>query len=179
MLPFGHLGIGSQLAAPWARGLSKKALLIGTLIPDLIDKPLFYGFKFFGPKLPNFLVPPGTRTLGHTALFLVLWMTLALIKKSKRLKALTLGAASHLFLDATLDLAIPPYTLCPVIYWPWAGWHFPVAPFQTVTEHFHRSLHPLLLGCEIIGVLLLMLPVISNRSSKDPKRANQKMNPIL
>jgi hypothetical protein len=42
MLPLAHLGIGSNLVRPWWKKLDLRALLFGTLLPDLIDKPLYH-----------------------------------------------------------------------------------------------------------------------------------------
>src|SRR4051812_43545813 len=100
MFVFGHLGIGSKLATPWAQGLPRRWLLVGTLLPDLIDKPLYYGLSFATGKSGTDLgLISGTRTFGHTALFLVLLALGSIIRRSRILAALALGTATHLLID--------------------------------------------------------------------------------
>ncbi|MBI5201898.1 MAG: metal-dependent hydrolase, partial [Elusimicrobia bacterium] len=41
MIFFGHLGLGDALAAPVRRGLPRRWVLLGTVLPDLLDKPLY------------------------------------------------------------------------------------------------------------------------------------------
>ena len=50
MFVFGHLGIGYKLASPWSRRLSKRLILLGTVLPDLIDKPVYYGLSWWTGK---------------------------------------------------------------------------------------------------------------------------------
>ena len=47
MFIFGHLGIGSKMVYPWRKQITRGALLVGTVLPDLIDKPLYYGEALF------------------------------------------------------------------------------------------------------------------------------------
>ena len=46
MFVLGHLGIGSWLAARRVRADSIAWLLFGAVLPDLIDKPLYYALSF-------------------------------------------------------------------------------------------------------------------------------------
>src|SRR4051812_44623567 len=104
MLPFAHLGIGSTMAAPWSRDLPKRALLLGTLLPDLIDKTLYYSLYLatgqWGEKLG---LIAGTRTFGHSGLFLIAVTALALFRGSRTAVALGLGILTHLLLDVAAD----------------------------------------------------------------------------
>src|SRR5437588_625652 len=71
----GHLGLGKKIAARSYRGFSpdeKRAFFLGALLPDLIDKPLFY--------VPHWLAAgrggaagllSGTHLFAHTGLFLL------------------------------------------------------------------------------------------------------------
>ena len=130
MFIFGHLGIGSKLVHPFSRGLSDKAVLLGTILPDLIDKPLYYGFSFFTRKQGAELgMISGTRTLGHTALFLVLLTSSAYIKKSRFLTALSLGVATHLLRVARADNFLNNFYNFPihsVLFWPFIIANFPL-----------------------------------------------------
>ena len=74
MFALGHLGIGKKLAArPFRRfsAVERRAFFIGALLPDLIDKPLYY--------IPAWLtgrhgaaagILSGTHLFAHTGLFL-------------------------------------------------------------------------------------------------------------
>jgi len=72
-----------------------RILLIGSLLPDIIDKPL--GHLLFRQELSN------GRTFAHTIVFLVAIFSLGmyLYRKSRRtwLLALSFGTAMHLLLD--------------------------------------------------------------------------------
>ena len=71
MFFFGHLGAGSRLASPFSKGLPRGLLLLGTLLPDLIDKPLFYGLLFLRgleeTSQASFLVPAQAWVAGAAA----------------------------------------------------------------------------------------------------------------
>jgi hypothetical protein len=50
MFIFGHMGFGAAMARPWAnpfRKLSFGMILLGTVLPDLIDKTLYYSLSFW------------------------------------------------------------------------------------------------------------------------------------
>src|ERR1700733_5728748 len=101
MIFFGHLGIGLKTAQPFRRDLPLKPLLLGTLLPDLIDKTLYYGLSFAtGRRGAELRLISGTRTFGHTILFTLALGAIAARRRSKTLAALALGSATHLFLDA-------------------------------------------------------------------------------
>ncbi len=165
MLLFGHLGIGSKIISPFTRGLSRRIVLVGTLLPDLIDKPLYYGLSLTGkyanelsayaPKLIS-----GTRTLGHTALFLLLLTVISIFKRSRLFAALALGVASHLLLDGWADqVGLPTsqkITYTSALLWPFTGWHFPDAAYHDISEYLSNANHPLLFGGEFIGLCLLL-----------------------
>jgi hypothetical protein len=73
------LGRWSQLSVPW--------LVVGAALPDAVDKPL----AMLG-------VVELYHTVGHTALLAPVAVALALVSSTGR--ALAVGWASHLFLDA-------------------------------------------------------------------------------
>ncbi len=160
MFIFGHLGIGSKLVHPFSRGLSDKAVLLGTILPDLIDKPLYYGFSFFTRKQGAELgMISGTRTLGHTALFLVLLTSSAYIKKSRFLAALSLGVASHLLLDSSADYFLNKFYNYPIqsgLFWPLNHAKFPIIHYNGIQEHLSTWLNPVILIGEIMGLGFLL-----------------------
>jgi hypothetical protein len=104
MWAFGHLGIGSKIAAPMSRKLPYGWLLLGTLLPDLIDKPLYYGMSLFtGDSGVDLGLISCTRTVGHTGIFALSIALLAFARRSKTMAAIALGVASHLLLDGLQD----------------------------------------------------------------------------
>ena len=105
-------------ASSWLITLGKsidiRLLLIGALIPDIIDKPL--GHLFFRESLSN------GRIFSHTLLFLII-ITLAGLYLYRRwtklwLLVLTFGTLIHLILDQMWQ---NPQTLL----WPFLGSTFP------------------------------------------------------
>jgi hypothetical protein len=84
MMIFGHLGIGLRLARPFS--VPPGWLLLGTLLPDLLDKTTYYGLSVaLGARGADLGLISGTRTFGHTAAFLLL---LALVGAGSRSKAI-------------------------------------------------------------------------------------------
>lgn len=150
MLLFGHLGLGSRIVSPWTRGLPRKYVLIGTMLPDLIDKPLYYGLSDFLKK-NGIEIISGTRTFGHTAVLLLVLAVTAAYKKSRPLAALTLGIASHLLLDSLGD------SKRQALLWPWFDGRFPIYPYQGATDHLHSLIHrPYIFWGECLGLLLFI-----------------------
>jgi hypothetical protein len=168
----GHLGIGLKLAQPLANGLSKKGsglpirwILLGTLLPDLLDKPLYYGMSIAtglqGAELPLITC---TRTVGHTGLLLVAITAYAFFKKSRVWAALALGMATHLCLDNVSDRIL--HSAYPVLKsaessaflaltFPLHGLRFGIMPFKNVGEHMLSYVSPILIGLEVLGALFL------------------------
>jgi membrane-bound metal-dependent hydrolase YbcI (DUF457 family) len=103
MWPLGHLGVAYILLTLSARYTRESPptrrttvfLAFGSLLPDLIDKPLAWGFD---------LVPNG-RSLAHSLLLLVpLCLLVGLLAHRYNRReygvAVAIGALSHPFLDA-------------------------------------------------------------------------------
>lgn len=172
MFIFGHLGIGNQIARPWSRGLATRWVLFGTLLPDIIDKILYYGFSFatglHGAELGQLTMISGTRTFGHTALLLVVLTLIAQVRQSRLLAALSLGMATHLLLDSIYDRLVfgqvasfsadiaDLSSAFQALVFPYFGFRFAVIPFQNVGEHFWAIFgNKALMGTEIVGIALL------------------------
>lgn len=121
MLLFGHLGItlgiflGPLLLAPRLKSIiNLKYLIIGSLLPDLIDKPI--GRVIFATSFEN------GRIIGHTLLFcFILCLIGAYLYKNKaenRYLSLSLGSFIHLIQD---EMWMQP----PTLLWPLFGLNFP------------------------------------------------------
>lgn len=162
MFVLGHLGIGSFIAKPWSKGLSRSALLLGTLAPDILDKSIFYGqVVLLGRPIsdPGFF--SGTRTIGHTALFLLLLAGSAWVKRSRWLEALSLGMATHLLLDNLVDRVFypagigTPYSGLIALVFPLMGWKFPLYPYASGVDHLKAAGQTFTLAFEAVGAALL------------------------
>jgi hypothetical protein len=145
---FGHLGLGRALVRPWHSRLPWVPLAVGMLVPDLIDKPLYYlsVSPFFSC----------TRTVGHTAVFAATVLGLAALRRSPRGWALGVGVATHLLLDNVFDAAVGGElgSAWIALVWPLDGWDFYRVTF-TLTEHAGKLVSLPTIGCEIVGLGLL------------------------
>ena len=170
MYVLAHLGIGyglvRTLVEPWRKGLPQTPILIGTILPDLIDKPIYYGLVYFTGRRGNELgVVAGTRGFAHTAIFLVALGIAALCSTGRRAKifeALAWGTMSHLFLDLGADIALtqpPIFSNLPGklhgLFWPLLGWQFPEIPYQNAYEQIGHWVTPFSLVSELLGALIL------------------------
>ncbi len=132
MLLFAHVG----LALATARLNSQLDLLflaLGSMLPDIVDKPL--GLLLFGS--PNM-----GRTFAHTLLFLIILAAISLRLQNIRSASLTWGVLVHLILDSMWS---SPVTLL----WPLLG-GFPLAPNLDAISY----LQMLLMGLKDPGILL-------------------------
>ncbi len=167
MLLFGHLGLGNALSEPFLRPGRPESrslfpwICLGTLLPDLIDKPLFHLLKI--ANRANLIESVGlitsTRTIGHTALFLIASAGFASFTKSRARFAVTLGVATHLFLDNLLDQwvgASPSSALIALIFPLYEG-RFSEAPFDDLEGHLALSVTRLeTLSAEALGLVLFL-----------------------
>lgn len=143
MLLFGHIGItlgiffGLLYLIPQLQTIIDPTyLVIGSLLPDLIDKPL--GIIIYSSTIAN------GRTIAHTLLFsFTLFLTgLYLYDKRGDTKILTLASCSifHLMED---QMWASPRTL----FWPFLGWRFCKNPDHTGLKYllmlFKRSFRDL------------------------------------
>ncbi len=95
MLLFAHLGL--TLATARFIGKADLAFLaLGSMLPDIIDKPL--GLIAFGS--PNM-----GRTFAHTLLFLLLLAALSIYSRDIRLKSMSWGVLVHLATGLYVELA--------------------------------------------------------------------------
>jgi hypothetical protein len=151
MFALGHLGIGKAIAArPYRRfaRAEKYAFFLGALLPDLIDKPLFYVPFWLTGRHGELL--SGTHLFAHTAVFLLLLFAAARLTHSRPLRAAAIGVATHFILDC-VGLSMGLGTLL----WPLFGWHFPTYPFKNLGHHLATILNPITLAGELAGAAIL------------------------
>jgi inner membrane protein len=168
MLFFGHIGITLGAAAvaaqavtrhkanpatkeawfvPLARYVDIRLLIVGSMLPDIIDKPI--GIYFFGGTFHN------GRIFAHTLLFFVLISAAGYyLYKSRRqwwMLTLTAGTLMHLALDEMWQV---PGTL----FWPVMGFKFPQIELEGwITNLLKRLLSsPYLYVSETIGLVVLV-----------------------
>ncbi len=160
MFLFAHLGIGFEVAKiGWAKrrpDLSVPYVLLGTVLPDMIDKPIYYvshDLLRAEGAFADFYA--GTRGIAHTFLFAVLLIASVAMTKNKKILALTIGIATHLILDIANDLVYGRATDLRIFLWPFFGWNFPPAKFATLGAHIHFWFEPISLITEVVGLFLL------------------------
>ncbi len=167
MFVLGHLGMGKWLAARPFRQFSragKRAFFAGALLPDLIDKPLYYGWSWWtGKRGAEAGLISGTHLFGHTGLFLVTIGAAALLTRSHWVRALAIGVVTHLALDF-VGLSMDLRTLL----WPLFGWHFPSYPFASVTQHLGTMFRPVTFAGEVLGAAFLCWDYRTARSASLP-----------
>ena len=155
MFALGHLGIGKKLAArPYRRfsAVEKRAFFLGALLPDLIDKPLFYiPFWLTGRRGEAAGILSGTHLFAHTAVFLLALAVAAPLTRSPSLRAIAIGVATHFVLDVVgLSMGIG------TLLWPAFGWRFPTYPFRNLGQHLTTILNPITLAGELLGAAILL-----------------------
>jgi hypothetical protein len=164
MVFLGHIGIGKRMARPWSHGLPVFWLVLGTVLPDLIDKPLYYGLVGLTGKHGSELgLISGTRTLGHTLILAgVVW--LFSLRGSARARALALGLLTHFALDLFGDLFEKGFSSALLAgFFPLFGAHFHVMPFLSPKQHLMAKLNPIALGGELLGMALLIQEWLAGR----------------
>jgi len=111
MLLFAHIGLALLIAHPFKR-INLLFLALGSILPDIVDKPL--GLIIYGTPMMG-------RIFAHTLLFLLLLFALAFLWRDWRVGSLAFGVLIHLLLDGIWGTP-------QVLFWPLLG------PFPPV-EH--------------------------------------------
>lgn len=128
------------------RGLDYRMLLVGSMLPDILDKPL-------GTWLMADIFGNG-RIFGHTLLFslILLGVGVYLFAGSRRagILSLALGSLAHLGLDQM-------WLQAETLLWPLFGWSFPKGDVSQWLEKIVRSLvsKPGVYIPELIGAFCL------------------------
>ena len=118
---------------------ARRAFFLGALLPDLIDKPLFYIPFWLTGRRGELL--SGTHLFAHTGLFLLALIVAAWLTRSAPARAVAIGVATHFVLDC-VGLSMGLETLL----WPLFGWRFPAYPFSNVGQHLATVLNPVTLS---------------------------------
>jgi inner membrane protein len=126
--------------------LDVRLLMIGSLTPDIVDKPLaFFGFG-------------GGRSITHTLLVLLILSAIGLYiylaRRGSWLLALSIGIFSHLVLDFM-------WTEPQILFWPLYGWDFPRPPYSLGFSQINIWLNSLLTNpgdiiTESLGLAILL-----------------------
>jgi hypothetical protein len=172
MFILGHAGIGSRMAGPLRELLPGWWLLFGCLLPDLIDKPLFYGLLWMEGHADGLIT--GTRSVGHTGLFLLALILLAAVTRSRPLWAVAVGVTTHLVLDIGGELmggADSESSIWHAIFYPRFGARFPVAHFDSMLQHLRLSAQSeYVIAGELVGGAILLRAWILRRRAKELSR---------
>ena len=122
-------------------------LLLGSILPDIIDKPM--GRVFFQDTFSN------GRIFCHTLLFLIIIAVAGFLlyrcRNKTWLLVISFGVLMHLVLD---EMWLQPHTLL----WPLYGWAFPKSDIDDYARHMLDELasNPTVYIPEIIGALFLI-----------------------
>ncbi|OPY52530.1 MAG: hypothetical protein A4E49_01819 [Methanosaeta sp. PtaU1.Bin112] len=142
MLLFAHVGLTLATARFLSR-MSLAALALGSMLPDIIDKPL--GLIVFGS-------PSMGRIFAHTLIFLILLSFLCIYFLDIRIISITWGVFCHLCLDFMWNAP-------KILLWPLLG-PFPQAPILDTMSYLEMLLsglkYPGILIPEIAGLAYLL-----------------------
>jgi hypothetical protein len=149
MFVLGHVGIGRVMLGRSRWTIPAGAFVLGALLPDLLDKTLYYS--------QHTSYATGTRTFGHTGLFLCAVAGVAALSRSRVWSAVAIGVATHLALDCFVDLFNPdPSSAWMALTWPFLHTRFAPAYFHSPFDQLHEIWTPVILISEITGAALLV-----------------------
>jgi hypothetical protein len=127
-------------------------LALGSILPDIIDKPL--GLVVFG-------TPAMGRTIAHTFLFLLIIILLAIRFQDLRIASISGGILAHLFLDFMWRSPV-------ILFWPLFG-NFPVTTgtgtFGYLQQLLFELRDPSVLVPEVLGLSYLIYLAFEHRST--------------
>ena len=170
MFVLGHAGIGPRLLFGLRRRLPAGWLVFGCLVPDLIDKPLFYGLLWAEGHADPLI--RGSRSFGHSGLCLLGLVALALVARRDWAWAIAAGDATHLLLDVGGEViggARPDGSIWMAIFFPAFAGQFPRAYFGSVIEHLRLSAeNAYVVVGEIVGGAILLRAFWARRRSQLP-----------
>ena len=140
-------------------------LALGMLLPDIIDKPLYYA------RVSD--VISCTRTFGHSGL---LWMALLLFGWAMGRRwpiALALGMITHIILDFTLDFLSgnDPRVTWLALTWPLHGAQFGTVYIGSLAEHTTRLINVWMIVAELVGLGLVIRDYRAARFASPPARS--------
>jgi hypothetical protein len=148
MFVLGHIGIGRTIVGPIGRALPIVPFAIGALLPDAIDKPLYYA------HVSSYV--SCTRTFGHTGLFFSALVLTAWARRSRVWAAVALGVATHTVLDGVLDaFSQGTSSVFMAFTWPFVYTYFASYDFESPLDQLGQVWRPRILITEAIGLALL------------------------
>lgn len=174
MLLFAHLGLtlaAAKLTERFGLRPDLPIVLLGSILPDLIDKPL--GYLIYGSMATG-------RIFAHTLLFLLVLVALAAILKSRPLGSLAFGVLAHQALDAM-------WRTPEVFLWPLLG-DFPVKTHMSVLGYFEMLMRglenpgifiPELLGLLCLSYFAIQWFPVAFAKAKKIRRANLKGQSLM
>ena len=134
--------------APLSRYLDIRWLLVGSLLPDIIDKPI--GQYIFKDTFDN------GRIFSHTLLFFIIISAIGVFLYIKQRRTWMLALASGVFTHLILDeMWQTPATL----FWPWLGFRFPSVDLEGWARNVWEALFsdPGVYIPEVIGLVILLV----------------------
>jgi hypothetical protein len=145
---FAHLGLGLGLAwlVAWKLPVrfDYRLVLFGSLLPDIIDKPLGYVLGLEG------------RIWAHTLVFLLALTALSFAPRLWSLRFVAFGVGTHYLVDRLWESPR-------ILLYPAFGWSFNPVAFDTERWVYTLLNDPLVQAGEIIGAAILVLFVWRNR----------------
>jgi hypothetical protein len=167
MFVLGHVGIGRRLVSRTYRAFTpveRRIFTLGALLPDLIDKPLYYIPSWItGKRGAELGLIAGTHSFGHTGLFLLSMTVAAALIRRPATRALAIGVATHLALDI-VGLTMDKLTL----FWPFLGWRFTPFQHRGLGEHLLTVLNPVTLAGELAGGAIILWDMWRRRHARPP-----------
>jgi len=149
MLLFAHVGLTLAAARIFTRA-DLAFVAIGSMLPDIIDKPL--GEVVYG-------TPSMGRIFAHTLLFLLLLAGAAIYTRDLRLASLCGGVLFHLSLDFMWSSPV-------ILLWPLLG-SFPPAPLMDTMSYLQMLLQglkdPMVLLPELVGLAYFIYLTMEKR----------------
>lgn len=177
MFILGHLGFSRPMARPFRPFVSMLPwVMLGALVPDLIDKPLYYFLSAYHGKFGADLgLVSGARTFGHTLALLGITTLAARALRSRGGTAVAFGMATHLLCDhipdfvgaalfrnAELAQFFDPWSdRWAGLFFPILGARFPVDIHGGLSRHLMILAKPEILFCEGVGAWILWREVLS------------------
>jgi hypothetical protein len=148
MFVLGHVGIGRLIVGRWGRALPVAPFVLGAILPDLIDKPLYYA------HVSDFITC--TRTFGHTGLLLAALALIAFVRRSPSLTAVALAMSTHLLFDGLLDLQSRSTSTTFVAFtWPFLYRSFATFDIPSPLQHLMLIKRLDIIVTETIGAIVL------------------------
>ena len=137
MMPLGHIGISFLPFLFKENGTwDVRLLVIGAILPDLIDKPL-----------GHLILPENNgRIIAHSLIFSILVFIIAL--KYRRLMPLSLGVSLHQLLDGM-------FLETRSALWPFLG-GFEATDYELI-EWIHALTEPYVIFEEMLGLSIILL----------------------